>query len=84
MLKRLMSVSMVLLLMGSTGAAYAAAYPGTADSQIAQQTETCQGVVIDTKGETVIGASVIVKGTTNGTITGFDGDLTHPLCFDMR
>lgn len=76
MLKRLMSVSMVLLLMGSTGAAYAAVYPGTADSQIAQQTETCQGIVMDTKGETVIGASVIVKGTTNGTITGFDGDFT--------
>ena len=27
-------------------------------------------------GETVIGASVVVKGTTNGTITGIDGDFT--------
>ena len=26
--------------------------------------------------ETVIGASVVVKGTTNGTITGLDGDFS--------
>ena len=32
------------------------------------------GTVTDTKGETVIGASVLVKGTTNGTITDFDGN----------
>ena len=73
MLKRLKSVSMVLFLMGTTGAAYAAAYPGTADVQIAQQESTCKGVVKDVTGETVIGASVLVKGTTNGTITDFDG-----------
>ena len=34
----------------------------------------CKGVVKDATGETVIGASVVVKGTTNGTITGVDGD----------
>lgn len=33
-------------------------------------------VVTDTTGETVIGASVVVKGTTNGTITGLDGDFS--------
>ena len=27
-------------------------------------------------GETIIGASVVVKGTTNGTITGLDGDFS--------
>ncbi|WP_455671198.1 SusC/RagA family TonB-linked outer membrane protein, partial [Phocaeicola faecalis] len=32
--------------------------------------------VKDATGETVIGASVVVKGTTNGTITGIDGDFT--------
>ena len=78
MLKRFKSVSMMLLLMGSTGAAYAAANPGIADVQIAQQTENCTGIVKDATGETVIGASVVVKGTTNGTITGFDGDFTIP------
>lgn len=38
-----------------------------------QQDGTCTGVIKDTTGETVIGASVVIKGTTNGTITDFDG-----------
>ena len=77
MLKRLKSVSMLLFLMGaSTGSAYAVANPGVTDVKITQQTGTCKGVVVDATGETVIGASVVVKGTTNGTITGIDGDFS--------
>ena len=77
MLKRLKSVSMLLFLMGaSTGAAYAVANPGVADVKITQQNGACTGVVVDATGETVIGASVVVKGTTNGTITGLDGDFS--------
>ena len=35
------------------------------------------GVVTDKKlKEPIIGASVIVKGTTNGTVTGLDGNFT--------
>lgn len=34
------------------------------------------GVIVDTNGEPVIGASVLVKGTTNGTITDMDGKFT--------
>ena len=69
---------MLLTLMGlaSTGATYANAAPEVAGIQTAQQQETCTGIVKDATGETVIGASVIVKGTTNGTITGIDGDFT--------
>lgn len=37
---------------------------------------TVQGVVKDQTGETVIGASVMEKGTTNGAITGIDGDFS--------
>ena len=33
-----------------------------------------RGTVIDDKGEPVIGASVIVAGTTHGTVTDFDGN----------
>ena len=77
MLKRLKSVSMLLFLMGaSTGAAYAVANPGVTDVKITQQSGTCTGIVKDATGETVIGASVVVKGTTNGTITDFDGKFT--------
>lgn len=68
---------MLLFLMGtSTGAAYAVANSGITDVKITQQDETCTGVVKDATGETVIGASVVVKGTTNGTITDFDGNFT--------
>lgn len=38
------------------------------------QEDRCSGVVIDNTGMTVIGASVVVKGTTNGVSTGVDGD----------
>ena len=37
---------------------------------------TVHGVVNDQTGESVIGASVMEKGTTNGTITGINGDFS--------
>ena len=40
---------------------------------IAQKTQTFKGVVVDTTGEPIIGASVKVVGTTTGTITDLDG-----------
>lgn len=78
MLKKVKTVSMLLCLM----AAYSSTTKATISSvkanlkAVEQQTETCKGVVKDAMGETVIGASVVVKGTTNGTITGIDGDFT--------
>ncbi len=41
------------------------------------QNITVKGIVMDSTGETVIGASVVEKGNAgNGTITGLDGDFT--------
>ncbi len=37
---------------------------------------TVSGNVKDSSGEPVIGASVLVKGTTNGVITDFDGNFS--------
>jgi hypothetical protein len=34
------------------------------------------GTVVDATGESVIGATVKEKGTTNGTVTDFDGNFT--------
>lgn len=78
MLKKMKSVSMLLALAGisSTGAAYAVAVPEVDETRSVQQQSTCTGVVKDAAGETVIGASVVVKGTANGTITGLDGDFS--------
>lgn len=42
----------------------------------AQQTMTVNGMVTDASGEPVIGANVLVKGTTNGVITDIDGNYT--------
>jgi len=41
-----------------------------------QQTRKITGVVFDDSGEPIIGANVVVKGTTNGTITNFDGEFS--------
>ena len=76
MLKRLKTVSMMLFLMGtSTGAAFANSAPGADDVRIIQQSGTATGTVVDAMGP-VIGASVVVKGTTNGIITDFDGNFS--------
>lgn len=40
------------------------------------QTATLTGTVKDQTGEPIIGASILEKGTTNGTITDFDGNFT--------
>lgn len=41
-----------------------------------QQTKKLTGTIIDQYGDPVIGANVLVKGTTNGTITDMDGFFT--------
>lgn len=75
MLKRLKSVSMLLFLgTFSTGTISAVTASEVNASAIVQQNETCKGIVKDATGESIIGASVIVKGTTNGAITDFEGN----------
>lgn len=39
---------------------------------------TVKGIVKDVSGEPIIGASVVVKGTSTGSITDFDGNFTIP------
>lgn len=77
MLKRLQSVSMVLFL-GTlfSGTISTATASGANSFATTQQAGICKGLVKDATGESVIGASVVVKGTTNGTITDFDGDFS--------
>lgn len=41
-----------------------------------QQNRSIKGVVKDAFGETIIGASVVVKGTTTGTVTDMDGNFS--------
>lgn len=46
-------------------------------TSVEQQNETVKGTVLDKKtGEPIIGANIVVKGTTNGVITDIDGNYT--------
>lgn len=45
---------------------------------------TVQGVIKDTKGEPVIGASILQTGTTNGVITSVDGAFTITVPADVQ
>ena len=40
------------------------------------QNQSVRGRVIDKNGDAIIGASIVVKGTTRGTITNIDGEFT--------
>ena len=75
MRKLMKPIGMVLLCMAlGVGAVRALPSGGVAGIQGTQQAGTCVGVVKDATGETIIGASVIVKGTSNGVITDIDGN----------
>ncbi len=43
---------------------------------VLQKKNLVQGVVTDENGEPIIGANVVEKGTTNGTVTDLDGKFT--------
>ena len=52
---------------------------GNAEAAVmaAQQTRTVSGQVVDSNGESIIGANIVEKGNNaNGTITDFDGKFT--------
>jgi len=79
MLDQFKTVGMLFAFLGAstgTASAFTTPYNTLIHSDITQQDGVCKGVVKDNQGETVIGASVVVKGSTNGTITGLDGDFT--------
>ena len=63
--------------MGSTLNSY-----GNVDAASLHSTEfqenqkTVKGIIVDSKGEPLIGVSILEVGTTNGTITDFDGNFT--------
>lgn len=79
MLDQFKTVGMLFAFLGAstgTASAFTPPYNTLIHSDITQQDGVCKGVVNDNQGETVIGASVVVKGSTNGTITGLDGDFT--------
>ena len=47
-----------------------------ANTNVVQQTMTVKGTVVDNNGEPIIGASIKVVGSSNGTVTDLDGNFT--------
>ena len=78
--RALLKATTCLFLTAGAGVSSVWATPETTESMrtemVQQQTVTVSGVVKDRKGEPIIGANIMEKGTTNGTITDFDGKYT--------
>ena len=70
-----MSACVVLAAGSLPMATYAESIEAPVVESVLQQ-KTVSGKVVDSKGETIIGANVMEKGTTNGTITDFDGNFS--------
>ncbi|KAA6317441.1 TonB-dependent receptor SusC, partial [termite gut metagenome] len=58
------------------GTVSAASHSDALNPQETWQTRRITGTVVDSKGEPIIGASVLVKGTNIGVITDVNGDFT--------
>lgn len=75
--KKKLPVVALCMLIGNTPQVFSSTTPFksnvVAEVAMPQQKGIVTGVVTDANGETIIGANVVVKGTTNGTITDIDG-----------
>lgn len=63
-------LAFIMPLNGITGSVYSA--PNTSASEL--QSFTITGTVTDSNGEPIIGATVVIKGSSTGAITSTDGD----------
>ena len=68
---KVMGMYLALSAMGGFMQGYAS--EGLLESEVIQQNAQCKGVVTDAIGEPIIGASIVVKGTTNGTVSDYAG-----------
>lgn len=46
------------------------------------QAAQLKGQVVGSNGEPIIGATIMVKGTKNGTVTDFDGNFSISMSYD--
>ena len=72
--KLIATATVAMCLLGSAGVAYAAPAPQVVAT--VKATQTISGTVKDSKGEAIIGANVLEKGTTRGVATDLDGKFT--------
>ena len=77
MLKKTKLISLILLsgALAVPAGAFAETAPLKQEANISQQSGKVSGIVEDALGP-IAGASVVVKGTTNGNVTDMDGNFT--------
>lgn len=75
MLKKTQTVSLMLLSLSLSFGGQAHASKVSTETSITQQADKATGTIEDEMGP-ITGASVVVKGTTNGTVTDMDGKFT--------
>lgn len=64
-----------LALLGAGNSTYANETQGKGQSILeVKQDATIEGSIVDAKGEPIIGANIVIVGTSNGTITDFNGN----------
>lgn len=75
--RTLIALATAILLVGTSNA-MANQTATNGNNEVAKQLQepTLTGIVVDTNGEPIIGASILEKGTTNGIITDLDGRFT--------
>lgn len=74
LMKRIYCLSLVLLALLGMATPYSVnAAENVPNSQSAQQAKKITGKVVDAAGEPIIGASVLVKGTSTGAVTDVNG-----------
>ncbi|WP_394707692.1 SusC/RagA family TonB-linked outer membrane protein [uncultured Bacteroides sp.] len=71
--------SVMIVALFATPAASAFAEQTINNSQTIQQEREVRGIIIDERGEPLIGVSVLVKGTSSGTITDINGQFSLKL-----
>ncbi|MDD4009497.1 MAG: TonB-dependent receptor, partial [Fermentimonas sp.] len=76
--KTLRKYMIYAFLMMSTGNMFATANSSILGSEIVQQQVNVNGQVVDVNGEPLPGVTVVINGTTTGTITDLDGNFILP------
>ena len=71
-ISRLMQLVLFIVCLGSSGMLFA------------QQQKTISGTIKTTEGETLPGVSILIKGTSDGTITNIDGNYTLQVPADAK
>lgn len=79
MQKRWKTLFVMMLLMASSGGVVSALAGNSSATKVnatTQQGSVCKGVVVDATGEPIIGASVVVKGSSKGAVTNVNGEFS--------